>query len=73
MEKKYKYQVKITLLDNTVIITEKEYNWDNYADELNKTNIPFININWLVINKSSIKTIITTEYEKEEKDEENIL
>jgi len=73
MEKKYKYQVKITLLDNTVIITEKEYNWDNYADELNKTNIPFININGIVINKSSIKTIITTEYEKEEKDEENIL
>lgn len=70
MEKKYKYQVKITLLDNTVITTEKEYDWDNYADELNKTNIPFININGIVINKSSIKTIITTENEKEEKDEE---
>ena len=67
MEKKYKYQVKITLLDNTVIITEKEYNWDNYADELNKTNIPFININGIVINKSSIKTIITTKNEKEGK------
>ena len=73
MEKKYKYQVKITLLDNTVITTEKEYDWNNYADELNKTNIPFININGIVINKSSIKTIITTENEKEEKDEENIL
>lgn len=70
MEKKYKYQVKITLLDNTVITIEKEYNWGNYADELNKTNNPFININGIVINKSSIKTIITTESEKEEKDEE---
>ncbi len=70
MEKKYKYQVKITLLDNTVITTEKEYDWSNYADELNKTNIPFININGIVINKSSIKTIITTENEQEEKDEE---
>lgn len=68
MKKKYKYQVKITLLDNTVIITEKEYNWDNYADELNKTNIPFININGIVINKSSIKTIITTKNEQEEED-----
>lgn len=63
---KYKYKVKITLLDNTVITTEKEYNWDNYADELNKTNIPFININGIVINKSSIKTIITTENEKDD-------
>ena len=70
MKNKYKYQVKITLLDNTVITTEKEYNWDNYANELNKTNIPFININGIVINKSSIKTIITTENEKEEKSEE---
>lgn len=69
MDKKYKYQVKITLLDNTVITTEKEYDWDNYADELNKTNIPFININGIVINKSSIKTIITTEKEEEEKNE----
>lgn len=67
MENKYKYQVKITLLDNTVITTEKEYNWNNYADELNKTNIPFININGIVINKSSIKTIITTKNEKEGK------
>jgi len=70
MEKKYKYQVKITLLDNTVITTEKEYDWDNYADELNKTNIPFININGIVINKSSIKTIITTENAQKEKDKE---
>lgn len=70
MENKNKYQIKITLLDNTVITTKKEYNWDNYADELNKTNIPFIDINGIVINKSSIKTIITTEIEKEEKDEE---
>ena len=70
MEKKYKYQVKITLLDNTVITTEKEYNWNNYADELNKTNIPFININGIVLNKNSIKTIITTENEQKEKDGE---
>lgn len=63
-DKNYKYKITVTLLDNTVITTEKEYNWDNYADELNKTNIPFININGIVINKSSIKTIITTEIKK---------
>ena len=64
-EKNYKYKVTITLIDDTVITTEKEYNWDNYADELNKTNIPFININGNVIKKRSIKTIITTKIEKE--------
>lgn len=66
MEEKYKYQVKITLLDNTVIVVGKEYNWGNYVDELNKTNVPFIDINGTVINKSSIKTIIITENKKEE-------
>lgn len=64
-EKNYKYKVTITLIDDTVITTEKEYNWDNYTDELNKTNIPFININGNVIKKRSIKTIITTKIEKE--------
>lgn len=64
-EKNYKYKVTITLIDDTVITTEKEYNWDNYIDELNKTNIPFININGNVIKKRSIKTIITTKIEKE--------
>lgn len=69
-DKNYKYKVTITLLDNTVITTNKEYNRDNYADELNKTNIPFININGIVINKSSIKTIITDKIENEEEKED---
>lgn len=65
-EEKYKYKVTVTLLDGTVITTKKEYNWSNYVDELNKTNIPFIDVNGIVINKSSIKTIITTEIKTEE-------
>lgn len=61
-----KYKITITLLDDTVITTEEKDNWNNYADELNKTNILFININGNVINKSSIKTIITTKMEEKE-------
>ena len=66
MGDEYKYQVKITLLDGTVITVDKEYSWGTYTDELNKTNNPFIEIERNTIRKSSIKTIITTKIKKEE-------
>lgn len=62
--KNYKYEVKITLMDNTVIITKKEYDWDDYADKLSNTNNSFVNINDVIVNKNLIKTIIVTEIEK---------
>lgn len=62
-KEKCKYKVTIVLVDGTILTEYKEYQFDNYYNELNDTRNSFITIGDTSVNKISINFIKVTENE----------